>query len=59
LDKGKFFKNPSIIMLPELLAMPENIEDEFLQWNVPGKSARSRGCRRPLWIFFPSNNDEV
>jgi DNA-directed RNA polymerase subunit beta len=59
LDKLNFSRIPSIIMLPELLAMQKTSMEEFLQWNVPGDKRKIQGLQAAFMDVFPiSNNDE-
>ena len=43
MDKLNFSRIPSIITLPELLAMQKTSMDEFLQWNVPPEKRERSG----------------
>src|SRR3984893_13081189 len=59
LDKVSFSRIPSIIALPELLAMQKNSMAEFLQWSVPPEKRKIQGLQAAFMDVFPiSNNDE-
>jgi len=59
LDKLTFSRIPSIIPLPELLAMQKNSMAEFLQWHTPSDKRKIQGLQAAFMDVFPiSNNDE-
>ena len=59
MDKLNFSRIPSIITMPELLAMQKTSMQEFLQWNVPPDKRKIQGLQAAFMDVFPiSNNDE-
>ena len=59
MDKLNFSRIPSIIMLPELLAMQKTSMEEFLQWSLPPEKRKIQGLQAAFMDVFPiSNNDE-
>ena len=59
MDKLNFSRIPSIITMPELLAMQKTSMDEFLQWNTPAEKRKIQGLQAAFMDVFPiSNNDE-
>ncbi len=59
MEKLNFSRIPSIITLPELLAMQKTSMEEFLQWNVSPAKRKIQGLQAAFMDVFPiSNNDE-
>jgi DNA-directed RNA polymerase subunit beta len=59
LEKLNFSRIPSIIPLPELLAMQKTSMADFLQRNVPPEKRKIQGLQAAFMDVFPiSNNDE-
>jgi DNA-directed RNA polymerase subunit beta len=59
LEKLTFSRIPSIIALPELLAMQKTSMAEFLQWSMPPEKRKIQGLQAAFMDVFPiSSNDE-
>jgi DNA-directed RNA polymerase subunit beta len=59
LEKLTFSRIPSIIALPELLAMQKTSMAEFLQWNLTAEKRKIQGLQAAFMDVFPiSSNDE-